>query len=107
MDVEDLQTGNVEVGKKYFDRACSRGHSPGGDFVGIAKKLEGLTLLQRMLYPSLGDTGVSHAKVIVTRPSGEAVTAPLSPMTTLCGTSPASLVPSGRTGTHARSPSSA
>jgi cytochrome c oxidase cbb3-type subunit 3 len=31
-----------------------------------------------MLYPSLGDTGVSRAKVTVTRPSGEAVAGTLA-----------------------------
>jgi mono/diheme cytochrome c family protein len=78
VDVEDLQTGSVEVGKRYFDRACSTCHSPSGDFAGVAKKLEALTLLQRMLYPSLGDTGVSRAKVTVTRPSGETVAGTLA-----------------------------
>ncbi len=77
VDVADLQTGNAEAGKRYFDRACSKCHSPGGDFAGIAKRLEGLALLQRMLYPT-GAAASSHAKVSVSRPSGEVVTGSLA-----------------------------
>jgi mono/diheme cytochrome c family protein len=73
VDVADLQTGNAEAGKTYFAGACSRCHSPSGDFSGIAKRLEGLKLLQRMLYPVLEDGAHSRAKVTVTRPSGEIV----------------------------------
>jgi uncharacterized protein len=77
VDVADLQTGNAEAGKKYFAGACSKCHSPTGDFAGLAKKLEGLTLLQRMLYPT-GATAAARAKVIVTPPSGEAITGSLA-----------------------------
>jgi cytochrome c oxidase cbb3-type subunit 3 len=77
VDVADLQTGNAEAGKRYFDRACSKCHSPGGDLAGIARRLEGLALLQRMLYPT-GAAAASRAKVTVTRPSGEIVTGSLA-----------------------------
>jgi mono/diheme cytochrome c family protein len=77
VDVTDLQTGNADAGKRYFGRACSTCHSPGGDFAGIAKRLEGLTLLQRMLYPG-GAEAASRAKVTVTRPTGEVVTGSLA-----------------------------
>jgi mono/diheme cytochrome c family protein/type 1 glutamine amidotransferase len=77
VDVADLQTGSAEAGKKYFARACSKCHSPSGDFAGIAKRLEGLALLQRMLYPT-GAEAAAHAKVTVTRPSGEIVTGSLA-----------------------------
>ena len=77
VEVADLQTGNAEAGKQYFDRACSTCHSPAGDFAGLAKRLEGLTLLQRMLYPT-GAAAASHAKVTVTRPSGETVNGTLA-----------------------------
>ena len=77
VEVADLQTGNAEAGKKYFAGACSRCHSPSGDFSGIAKRLEGLALLQRMLYPT-GATAASRAKVTVTRPSGETVAGSLA-----------------------------
>jgi uncharacterized protein len=73
VDVADLQTGNAEAGKKYFAAACATCHSPSGDFSGLAKRLEGLKLLQRMLYPVLENGAQSRAKVTVTRPSGETV----------------------------------
>jgi cytochrome c oxidase cbb3-type subunit 3 len=77
VDVADLQTGNVEAGKKYFATACSKCHSPSGDFSGLAKRLEGLALLQRMLYPT-GAKAASRARVTVTRSSGEVVTGSLA-----------------------------
>jgi cytochrome c oxidase cbb3-type subunit 3 len=77
VDVADLQTGNVEAGKKYFATACSKCHSPSGDFAGLAKRLEGLALLQRMLYPT-GAKAAARARVTVTRPSGEVVTGSLA-----------------------------
>ncbi len=53
VDVADLQTGNVEAGKQYFNGAggCTKCHSATGDLSGIAKRYEGLQLEQRMLYP--------------------------------------------------------
>jgi cbb3-type cytochrome c oxidase subunit III len=53
VDVSDLQTGNVEAGKQYFNGAggCAKCHSPSGDLAGIAKRYEGLQLEERMLYP--------------------------------------------------------
>jgi len=77
VDVADLQTGNADAGKKYFANACSTCHSPSGDFAGLAKKLEGLTLLQRMLYPT-GAAAAARARVTVTKPSGETVTGALA-----------------------------
>ena len=70
VDVADLQTGNVEAGKAYFNGAggCSSCHSPTGDLAGIASRYEGLQLEERMLYPK----DVKN-KVTVTLPSGEAV----------------------------------
>jgi cytochrome c oxidase cbb3-type subunit 3 len=68
VDVADLQTGNAEAGKKYFNGAgkCSECHSPTGDLAGVAKRYEGLRLEQRMLYPR-----GAEAKVEVTLPTGE------------------------------------
>jgi mono/diheme cytochrome c family protein len=53
VDVSDLQTGNAELGKQYFNGAggCAKCHSPTGDLTGIASRYEGLQLEQRMLYP--------------------------------------------------------
>ena len=70
VDVSDLQTGNAEAGKRYFDGAggCAQCHSPTGDLAGVAKRFEGLELEQRMLYPR----GVK-SKVTVTLPSGKQI----------------------------------
>lgn len=67
VDVADLQTGNVEAGKAYFNGAggCASCHSPTGDLAGIASRYEGLQLEERMLYPK--DV---KSKVAVTLPSG-------------------------------------
>jgi cytochrome c oxidase cbb3-type subunit 3 len=53
VDVEDLQTGNLEAGKKYFEGAggCVKCHSATGDLAGLATRYEGLKLEQQMLYP--------------------------------------------------------
>ena len=70
VEVADLQTGNAEAGKKYFNGAgkCISCHSPTGDLAGIASRLKGLRLEQRMLNPSN-----ASAKVTVTLPSGKTV----------------------------------
>lgn len=77
VDVADLQTGDIESGKRYFDSRCATCHSPVGDLGGIAKRLQGLALLQRMLYPGSGrEPGrpPSPPKVVVTLASGQEVT---------------------------------
>ncbi|MFL6281195.1 MAG: c-type cytochrome, partial [Vicinamibacterales bacterium] len=53
VDVADLQTGNAQLGQQYFNGAggCAKCHSPTGDFAGLAGRLQGLQLFQRMLYP--------------------------------------------------------
>jgi cytochrome c oxidase cbb3-type subunit III len=74
VDASDLQTGNAEAGKRYFDGAggCSTCHSPPGDLAGIASRYQGLQLEEQMLYPE-------HAKSTVTvKPaSGQAITGTL------------------------------
>jgi cytochrome c oxidase cbb3-type subunit III len=74
VDVSDLQTGNVEAGKAYFNGpgGCATCHSPTGDLAGIASRYEGLQLEERMLYPK--DV---KSKVTVTLPSGEKVSGTL------------------------------
>src|SRR6476659_1789192 len=59
VDVADLQTGNAQSGEQYFNGAggCAKCHSPTGDLAGLATRLQGLQLLQRMLYPSGGGRG--------------------------------------------------
>lgn len=68
VDVADLQTGNAEAGKAYFNGAggCSKCHSPTGDLAGIASRYQGLELEEQMLYPRH-----AKSKVTVTLPSGE------------------------------------
>jgi len=75
VDVADLQTGNAEAGKQYFNGAggCSKCHSATGDLAGIASRYTGLHLEERMLYPQ----GVK-SKVAVTLPSGETINGTLA-----------------------------
>jgi len=74
VDPEDLQTGNVAAGRKYFESAggCAGCHSPTGDLAGIASRYKGLELEERMLYPSR-----VKSKVTVTLGSGQHVTGTL------------------------------
>jgi mono/diheme cytochrome c family protein len=71
VEASDLQTGDVNAGRDYFNGAgrCSTCHSPTGDLAGIASRYEGLQLEEQMLYPR---DARSHATV--TLPSGEQVT---------------------------------
>ena len=74
MDVADLQTGNVEAGKQYFEGAggCASCHSPTGDLAGIASRYQGLELEQQMLYPKH-----EKSKVTVTTGSDQTITGTL------------------------------
>jgi len=75
VDPSDLQTGNAEAGKDYFNGAggCSTCHSATGDLAGIATRYEGLQLEERLLYPRH-----AKSKVTVTLASGEAVSGTLA-----------------------------
>ena len=75
VEVADLQTGNVEAGRRYFNGAgkCVTCHSPSGDLSGIASRYQGLELEERMLYPEN-----AKGKVTVTLPSDEKVTGALA-----------------------------
>jgi cytochrome c oxidase cbb3-type subunit 3 len=77
VDVADLQTGDAEAGRKYFAGACVKCHSATGDLAGVGRRLQGLALLQRMLYPAPGRDG-SKATVTVTLASGDVVTGRLA-----------------------------
>jgi cytochrome c oxidase cbb3-type subunit 3 len=77
VDVADLQTGDPEAGRKYFGGACVKCHSATGDLAGVGKRLQGLALLQRMLYPAPGREG-SKATVTVTLASGGVVSGKLA-----------------------------
>jgi len=75
VDVSDLQTGDTEAGRQYFNGAgtCATCHSPTGDLAGIASRYQGLQLEQRMLYPR-----DAKSRVAVTLPSGQKVTGTLA-----------------------------
>ncbi len=75
VDPSDLQTGNADAGRQYFNGAggCSKCHSPTGDLAGIASRYQGLQLERRMLYPSH-----AKSKVSVTLASGETVNGTLA-----------------------------
>jgi len=70
VDVSDLQTGNAEKGKQYFNGAggCAKCHSPTGDLAGVATRYEGLQLEERMLYPRR-----AKSTVAVTLPDGQKI----------------------------------
>jgi mono/diheme cytochrome c family protein len=75
VDVADLQTGNLEMGKKYFNGAgaCAKCHSATGDLAGVATRYQGLQLEERMLYPR-----GAKSSVTVTLPSGQKVAGTLA-----------------------------
>jgi cytochrome c oxidase cbb3-type subunit 3 len=75
VDVADLQTGNAEAGKQYFNGAggCATCHSPTGDLAGVASRYQGLELEEQMLYPRN-----PKSKVTVTPGAGPAMTGTLA-----------------------------
>ena len=75
VDVADLQTGDAAAGKRYFDGACATCHSASGDLAGLAGRLQGLALLQRMLNPAGGRGAGSRGvpTVSVTTSTGQVV----------------------------------
>ncbi|HZI79662.1 MAG TPA: c-type cytochrome [Vicinamibacterales bacterium] len=82
VDLSDLQTGNADAGRRYFETACARCHSTTGDLKGVATRYVGLPLLQRMLYPGSGGRGAGPAPkppaVRVTQRDGQVVTGALA-----------------------------
>jgi cytochrome c oxidase cbb3-type subunit III len=76
VNAADLETGSADAGRQYFNGVgrCATCHSPSGDLAGVANRLKGLELLQRMLYPSNG----KGATVAVTLPTGEKITGALA-----------------------------
>jgi len=75
VDVSDLQTGNADAGKKYFEGAggCTACHSATGDLATVNSRYRGLELEIQMLYPQH-----AKSKVTVTPKSGEAITGQLA-----------------------------
>jgi cytochrome c oxidase cbb3-type subunit III len=83
VDVDDLQTGSSEAGKRYFNGSggCAKCHSLAGSFATVGARFQGLALLQRMLYPTSG-RGPGAAPVppmiTVTTAKGQQVTGKLA-----------------------------
>jgi|SRR5262245_15465940 len=76
VDVADVTMGDVDAGKAYFDGAggCTRCHNPTGDLAGVATRLKGLGLMQRMLDPGRNrGQKPNPAKVTVTTRAGEVI----------------------------------
>jgi len=75
VDVSDLQTGNAEAGKQYFNGVggCAKCHSATGDLAGIASRFEGLQLEEEMLYPRN-----AKSKVTVRMATGQTMTGQLA-----------------------------
>jgi cytochrome c oxidase cbb3-type subunit III len=78
--VEDLQTGNAEAGRRYFEGPgkCITCHPIAAEFATIGSRYQGLALLQRMLYPGSGgrEGGPAPARptATVTTKAGEQFT---------------------------------
>ena len=70
VSIDDLQTGNAQAGKQYFEGAggCAKCHSATGDLAGVAKRYQGLQLEEHMLYPK-----EAKSTATVTLSSGEKV----------------------------------
>ena len=49
--IQNIVTGNAQMGEAYFQAHCSSCHSPQGDLAHIAAKYEPVTLQGRFLYP--------------------------------------------------------
>ena len=75
VDPEDVQSGDVRAGRRYFERNCTGCHSADGDLAGIASRVDGLALMQRMLYPRPNAASAARAtpRVVVTDVSGEPI----------------------------------
>jgi cytochrome c oxidase cbb3-type subunit 3 len=77
----DLATGNADAGRDYFNGAgkCGSCHSATGDLAGIGKRLQGLNLLRRMLYPAGGFGSVQpQSRATFTLSAGQTVMAPVA-----------------------------
>ena len=83
VDASDLATGNAEAGRQFFNGpgGCAKCHSASGDLAGVATRLQGLQLLQRMLMPGgrgRGSTPARPAVATIKLSSGQTVTGKLA-----------------------------
>jgi cytochrome c oxidase cbb3-type subunit 3 len=77
VEPSDLATGNAAAGRDYFNGhgKCSTCHSPTGDLAGIGKRVQGLNLIRRMLYPT--GRGPAQGTATFTLSTGGTVVAPV------------------------------
>jgi cytochrome c oxidase cbb3-type subunit 3 len=54
VSAEDVQSGDIAAGRRYFESKCTECHDADGDLSGIASRMNGLNLMRRMLVPSGG-----------------------------------------------------
>ena len=75
VDADDLRSGDAAAGREYFNGpgSCVRCHSATGDLADVADRLQGLTLLQRMLNPRTAGGAPPAPRVTVTLPSGQSI----------------------------------
>ena len=84
VDVEDLQTGNAEAGKQYFNGAggCVKCHSVSGSFASVGARFQGLALMQRMLNPRNRGRGAAGPDLlpptVVTTATGQTISGRLA-----------------------------
>lgn len=74
---DDLLSGDVTAGREFFEQWCTSCHSSSGDLAGVASRMPGLRLLQRMLYPRPGNFGPdavrAQSRITLTTGDGETV----------------------------------
>lgn len=86
--IQNINTGNAEAGKAYFNGPgrCNTCHSVTGDLAGIAGRYQEDGLQSRFLYPrqrgngngATGEVSKTTPKVTVTLPSGQTVSGALA-----------------------------
>ncbi len=80
VDAADLETGDAAAGRRFFEDAggCTRCHSASADLADVGARLQGVALLQRMLYPASRPGRSSSARATVTTASGETIAGTLA-----------------------------
>jgi len=83
VDVEDLQTGDAQAGKQYFNGAggCAKCHAVSGSFASVGARFQGLALMRRMLNPGNRTPGAAPALLpatVVTTAAGQSISGRLA-----------------------------